>query len=125
MGIITVLKEKISMLKQNVLTVFFAAVDKRTPIYLRLLSLISILYALIPIDIFSDFVPFIGLLDDLFLVTLGFGLVLQKIPSDVQESARLRADRLLKKAAGCATAIFIMIIIWLLILWFGVSWLIK
>ena len=125
MGIITVLKEKISILKQNVLTVFFAAVDKRTPIYLRLLSLISILYALIPIDIFSDFVPFIGLLDDLFMVTLGFGLVLQKIPSDVQESARLRADRLLKKAAGCATAIFIMIIIWLLILWFGVSWLIK
>lgn len=112
------------MLKQQTLVVYFAARDPRTPLYVRLIALITAAYALSPIDLIPDFVPFLGYVDDLFFVTLGFALVIWLTPEEVIESARLKAAQVKERVVSYASAALI-IIIWSLLLWFGVSWFIK
>lgn len=54
-------------------------------------------YALSPIDLIPDFVPVLGLLDDLILVPLGIALALRMIPSEAMVSGRLKALEIEKK----------------------------
>jgi len=124
MKIFSLLKEKIKILKQQTLVVYFAARDPRTPLYVRLIALITAAYALSPIDLIPDFVPFLGYVDDLFFVTLGFALVIWLTPEEVIESARLKAAQVKERVVSYASAVLI-VIIWSLLLWFGVSWFIK
>ena len=45
-------------------------VDKRVPVTERALFASAIIYAIIPLDFLPDMIPFIGQIDDLFLVAL-------------------------------------------------------
>jgi hypothetical protein len=47
-------------------------------------------YAVSPIDLIPDFLPVIGLLDDLILLPLGIALALKMIPHAVIEECRAR-----------------------------------
>jgi uncharacterized membrane protein YkvA (DUF1232 family) len=49
-------------------------------------------YAFSPIDLILDFIPVLGLLDDLVVVPLGIVLVRRLIPADVLADCRVRAD---------------------------------
>ena len=84
--------DKAKSIKRELYAVFLACRDPRTPWYARLLAIVVIGYALSPIDLIPDFIPFIGYLDDLILVPLGLALVLRLIPPDVLADARRRAD---------------------------------
>lgn len=50
--------------------------------------------ALSPIDIVPDFIPVLGLLDDLIVIPLGLWLTLQMIPDDVMQDARRAASEM-------------------------------
>ena len=45
-------------------------VDKRVPVTERALFAAAVIYAIIPLDFLPDMIPFIGQIDDLFLVAL-------------------------------------------------------
>ena len=49
---------------------WLAARDRRTPWAARLLALAIAAYALSPIDLIPDFIPFIGEVDDVFLLVI-------------------------------------------------------
>ena len=49
-------------------------------------------YAFSPIDLNPDFIPVLGLLDDVLLIPLGVMLVRSMVPADVLEDYRIRAD---------------------------------
>ena len=51
-----------------------------TPRAARLLAAAVLLYALSPIDLIPDFIPVLGLLDDLVLVPLGIALAVKMVP---------------------------------------------
>ena len=70
MSMFTSLKAQAKQLKQHTLTVYFAARDPRTPLFVRALAVFVAAYALSPIDLIPDFIPVIGYLDDLLLVPL-------------------------------------------------------
>jgi uncharacterized membrane protein YkvA (DUF1232 family) len=100
-------------LKTDVLVVFFAARDPLAPLLLRLAALAVAAYALSPVDLIPDFIPVLGLLDDLLLVPLGLWLVLRWMPPDVLERARRHAHALLQKPNSWAAAAAV-IAVWLL-----------
>jgi uncharacterized membrane protein YkvA (DUF1232 family) len=89
---LTALRRWARALKQQALIVWFAARDPRTPWPVRLLALAVAAYALSPIDLIPDFIPVLGLLDDLVLVPLGVWLVLRWMPADVVRDAREQAS---------------------------------
>jgi uncharacterized membrane protein YkvA (DUF1232 family) len=75
-------------LKIDILAIARAARDPRTPWLARLIALLVVAYAASPIDLIPDFIPVLGLLDDLILLPLGIALVLQLIPKHVMAEHR-------------------------------------
>jgi len=84
-------------LKREVVAVYLALRDPRTPWYARALGAVVVAYAFSPIDLVPDFVPVLGYLDDLLIVPIGIWLVLRLIPAEVLGDARTRADEHLRQ----------------------------
>ena len=78
-------------LKRNITLLWLAARDPRTPLAAKLLAALVAGYALSPIDLIPDFIPVIGLLDDLLMVPLGIWLALRLIPSHLRDELRTAA----------------------------------
>lgn len=120
MGLLQTAKQWARALKRDVLVVYLAARDPRTPWALRLLALAVAAYALSPIDLVPDFIPVLGYLDDLLIVPLGLDLVLRLLPPPVLLAARERAARMLARPRSwLAAAIIIMLWVLLAVLLFA------
>lgn len=124
MSVLTTLKTRAKQLKQYTLTVYFVARDPRTPILVRALAVFIAAYALSPIDLIPDFIPVIGVLDDLLLIPLGLALVVRLTPPEVLESARQQAQQAADWPVSYSAAIFIAGL-WLAVLWFMARWLLR
>ena len=59
--------------------------DPRVPVWARIVAVALVLYLASPIDLLPDFIPVIGLLDDLLIVMVGAGLLLRAVPAYVIE----------------------------------------
>ena len=77
------LKEWARSLKRDMHAIYLAARDRRTPWYAKALAICVAGYALSPIDLIPDFVPFLGYLDDVVIVPLGILAVVKLIPPAV------------------------------------------
>ena len=107
-------------LKREVLTLYCAARDSRTPLLARTLALVVVAYALSPIDLIPDFIPVLGMLDDVILVPIGVWLVIKLIPLEVLEDARVSAARLEVKPVSYF-GLAMILTLWLLAAW----WLLR
>ena len=100
-------------LKRDVIALWIAARDPRTPWYSKLAAGAVAAYALSPIDLIPDFIPVLGYLDDLLIVPLGVLLVVKLIPPDLMAEYRAAASVQAEKPMSIAGLIFIGAI------WFG------
>jgi uncharacterized membrane protein YkvA (DUF1232 family) len=87
-------KDRARAVKRDVLAIWIAARDRRTPWYVKLLAAAIAAYALSPIDLIPDFIPVLGYLDDLLILPLGILLVVRLIPPDLMAEFRAEAARL-------------------------------
>ena len=78
-------------LKRDVVALWFAYRDPRTPIIAKLLAMVIVAYALSPIDLIPDFIPVLGYLDELILLPGAIWLTLKLVPADVLAASRERA----------------------------------
>ncbi len=103
----------------SVLTLAFR--HPRTPWYAKGCALLTLLYALAPIDLIPDFIPVLGLLDDLVLVPAGIWLTIQLIPKAVWAECEAEAARQsLQKPARDWRGAVLIIALWLLLLALGI-----
>jgi uncharacterized membrane protein YkvA (DUF1232 family) len=94
---------------------WLAARDSRTPLAARSIGWLVAAYALSPIDLIPDFIPVLGLLDDLILVPLGLWLFRRLIPDPLFEEFRRQAE--LESTRPISRAgILIVILAWIAIL---------
>lgn len=70
---------------------WIAARDPRTPLMAKLLAAAVAAYAYSPIDLIPDFIPVLGLLDDLVIVPLGIWAVIKLIPPPLIAEFRAEA----------------------------------
>ncbi|MCS0494224.1 YkvA family protein [Ancylobacter sp. MQZ15Z-1] len=78
-------------IRQDVLALWIAARDPRTPWYAKAAAAAVAAYALSPIDLIPDFIPVLGYLDDLIIVPLGIVLVVRLIPGPLMAEYRAEA----------------------------------
>lgn len=78
-------------LKRDVVALWIAAHDRRTPWYAKVTAGFVAAYALSPIDLIPDFIPIIGYLDDLLIVPLGIKLVVAMVPVALMSEFRAEA----------------------------------
>ncbi len=55
-----------------------------TPWYVKAFALFTAAYIFSPLDLIPDFIPVIGLLDEVILVPLAFALILRLLPEQVK-----------------------------------------
>ena len=109
------LKERIRAIKLEVMALAVAAQDTRTPRRAKILLLFLLAYAASPIDLIPDFIPVLGLLDDLVLLPLGIALVVRLTPPAVLHAARARAATATVRPASVA-AMVVIVALWLVAL---------
>lgn len=111
------IKTRARALKREVIAVYLAARDPRTPWYAKGLVFLIVAYALSPIDLIPDFVPVLGYLDDLIIIPGGIWLAIRMIPPDVLREARETAatDSVERSVGRVGMAIIILLWIFLLL----------
>lgn len=86
-----------------------AARDPRTPLAAKLIAGAVAAYAFSPIDLIPDFIPVLGVLDDLVIVPAGAWLALRLIPApllaEFREEAARAADRPVSRVAALVIAL--------------------
>ena len=82
------------LITRDFLALFFAIRDKRVPLSAKIVSLFAIVYALSPIDFISDFLPVLGLVDDVIVVAFFTYLAEQLIAPNIFEEHRIRSAHL-------------------------------
>jgi len=112
------LKSKVKKLKTEIQVLSIAYSDPRTPWTAKLLIGLTVGYLLSPIDLIPDFIPVLGILDDLILVPLLITASIKLIPNRVLEEARMKAIENPKrmKKNNWFVAIFILLL-WLILIY--------
>lgn len=88
------LKDKARSLKIYLPALYLALGKKETPFPAKFVAGIAVGYALSPIDLIPDFIPVLGLLDDLILLPILVALAIRMIPESVLEECKLEAEGL-------------------------------
>lgn len=115
------LKARAKKIKKDIFVLVEAYKHPKTPLYVKLLSIIIVAYAFSPIDLIPDFIPLLGYLDDIILIPLGISLVLKLIPKNVLHECREiveNSERVKKKNWIAGTFI---ILLWIGVLFWIVS----
>lgn len=98
-------------LKRDCLALWLAARDPRVGLAAKCLAALVAAYALSPIDLIPDFIPVLGLLDDLLLVPLGIWLAVRLIdPAIMAELRQAAAERSRPRSRA---GVLIVIALWL------------
>jgi uncharacterized membrane protein YkvA (DUF1232 family) len=67
--------------------------DPRTPWHAKALAIVTVAYAVSPIDLIPDFIPVLGFVDDAILLPALIWLTIKLIPEEVMTDCRARADQ--------------------------------
>ena len=110
-------------IKRDILALWLAARDSRTPWYAKAVAAFVAAYALSPIDLIPDFIPVLGYLDEAILLPLGILLAIRLVPPKVMAEMRARASQWANRPRSLVAAAVI-IALWLAVtigagLWFS------
>jgi uncharacterized membrane protein YkvA (DUF1232 family) len=113
------LKQRAKKLKSEAQVLLMAYKDKRTPLMAKILIGITVGYLLSPIDLIPDFIPILGILDDLIIVPALIAWSIKLIPETVLNEAReiVRSNPQKLKKTNWLFAGFI-IVVWIVALHF-------
>ena len=114
------LKDWARTLKRDVVALWIAARDPRTPLAAKIVAGAVAAYALSPIDLIPDFIPVMGYLDDLLIVPLGIWVAVRLIPAPLL--AGFRAAALDQSRPTSRAAAVVVIGLWLLSAVFVGAW---
>jgi uncharacterized membrane protein YkvA (DUF1232 family) len=78
-------------LRGDLKVLWHALKHPQSPGWLKLGVAGLLFYLLLPIDLIPDFIPIIGALDDVIILTFGIKWLLKKLPAQVHSDARVKA----------------------------------
>jgi len=117
MGSFASFKQRAEAMMSDVYALYLARGDPRIPWYAKAIIVLTVVYALSPIDLIPDFIPFLGYLDDLIIIPAGIALAIYLMPKEVWEEYRERAkagfaDIKLDSWEGVLLILFIILGLW-------------
>ncbi|NPV51362.1 MAG: DUF1232 domain-containing protein [Candidatus Methanofastidiosum sp.] len=85
------LKEKTKSIETDIYALYKAYRDPRVPWYVKIIILFLLGYFISPIDLIPDFIPVIGYIDDILIISLTIYLIIKLIPAEVFQDCRNKA----------------------------------
>lgn len=120
------LKQWARSIKRQTMILWFCWKHPETPLPVKLLCLLVVSYALSPIDLIPDFIPVLGLLDDLLILPASIWLIIRLVPAPVYAASKLQADefeRASSQRPRSKAAAVVIVAIWLLLAVLCYRWL--
>lgn len=118
---------KISVsMKKYIWILYFLKHDPRVSKKAKLIVLITLAYALSPIDLIPDFIPVLGLLDDLIIIPLGIYLAIKLIPKEVLNDCNKSAENSIEKGESLPKSWVVassIVLLWIVIIVLVGKWL--
>jgi len=112
-------------LATNLLALWKLFRHPETPRVAKLVAVLVLAYALSPIDLIPDFIPVLGLLDDVILLPLGIALAVKLTPQHLWlarlAEAETSADELPRLLWGAGIVLVVWLSIVALLAWWLVS----
>lgn len=96
---------------------------RETPRVAKFVAIATLAYALSPIDLIPDFIPVLGMLDDLVLIPLGIALAVQLTPRPLWQARLAEAEVSREKLPRLWWGAVIVVLIWALLCGLFVVWL--
>jgi uncharacterized membrane protein YkvA (DUF1232 family) len=108
-------KRRARRLKAETYTLYLAYRHPRTPWYAKVFAALIVGYVFSPIDPIPDFIPVVGLLDELVVVPIGVILARKMIPEGVFAECREKAREVAEgeKPVSLVAAV-VVVAVWLL-----------
>jgi uncharacterized membrane protein YkvA (DUF1232 family) len=115
-------KQPTRRLSAQTYALYLAYRHPRTPWYAKVFAALIVGYVFSPIDPIPDFIPGVGLLDEMVVVPIGVLLAAKMIPPDVFEECREKAREVAKgeKPVSRVPAV-VVVAVWLLCVALAVS----
>lgn len=100
----------------NLFTLYLAYHKKDISLTAKIVAMVTVGYALSPIDLIPDIIPVIGYLDDIILLPLGIALAIKLIPKSIWIQCKSEAhNATLKSLPRSKIAAVIVVTIWIVI----------
>lgn len=122
MQIFARLRQWARSVKRDVVALWLAARDPRTPLAAKLAAAAVAAYALSPIDLIPDVIPVLGYLDDVLIVPAGIMLARRLVPPALMQTFRAEAARLEQRPVSRAGLVAI-VAIWAVASLAAAAWL--
>ncbi|KYC45317.1 MAG: hypothetical protein APG12_01263 [Candidatus Methanofastidiosum methylothiophilum] len=85
------LKEKTKSIENDIYALYKAYRDPRVPWYVKIIILFLLGYFISPIDLIPDFIPVIGYIDDILIISVTLYIIIKLIPEEVFQDCRNKA----------------------------------
>ena len=107
-------KRRARQLSAQTYALYLAYRHPRTPWYAKVFAALIVGYVFSPVDPIPDFIPGVGLLDEMVVVPLGVLIAAKMIPRDVMEECREKARAVAEgeKPVSCIAAV-VVVAVWL------------
>lgn len=110
-------KAKAKELTYNLSALYVAYKRKDVSIYAKIIIIIAIGYALSPIDLVPDFIPVLGYLDDLLIVSFLVFIAIKLIPKQIMDECKEQGKDLWREGKPKKWYYAVpIVIIWLLVI---------
>jgi uncharacterized membrane protein YkvA (DUF1232 family) len=106
--------------KRDAIAVWLAARDPRVPLAVKAFAALVAAYAMSPIDLIPDFIPVLGLLDELILLPAAVWVILRFIDPEIIAEHRAAATEIAARPVsvrGAAVVIAVWIAAAVLVTW--------
>jgi uncharacterized membrane protein YkvA (DUF1232 family) len=108
-------KQRARQLYAHTYTLYLAYRHPRTPWYAKVFAALIVGYVFSPIDPIPDFIPGVGLLDEMLVVPIGILIATKMIPPEVFEECREKAREVAEGEKPVSrVAAVVVVAIWLL-----------
>ncbi|MCD6408124.1 DUF1232 domain-containing protein [bacterium] len=121
MSRISPLRKKVEKLKKDTYALYLAYRDPKVPWYAKVFIIGIVGYVISPFDLIPEFIPVVGYLDDIIILSAGIYLSIKMIPQEVWEECKRKAT--LEEIDGKFKWIgtFIVILVWIFIIFIFVK----
>jgi uncharacterized membrane protein YkvA (DUF1232 family) len=106
------LKEKGRELKSNVFLLYRSSRDPRMPLRVKILALLIVAYIVSPIDIIPDFIPVLGLLDEVILVPIMLSFTMSLIPDEIRQEYQQQDVLKIENRGLAVMGIIMVLLVW-------------
>ena len=105
--------------KDQGVLLYFAWRHPHTPTYIKTILTILVLYIISPIDFIPDYIPILGIADDMVILPAGLLYVTRLLPQSILDECRRDSDRWSRRVPYIAALLAVIGMVWIGMIGYG------